>query len=311
MLHYRPKLKSIRAFPGYQYRCPVSRRMMSSMAQYVPGGRGSLPKIFFMGAVDDEGRYLPTPDQITDTPTAGLWYQIKKGETWWGVAKKAYGKDDLKKGLLLMNASTWNDHIDRKKKGWEAYKVKGLQATPDYDSTENPRAEVLTGTEYPVAWIPPLTGDEPEDMGFAPGPDVPTPVPGQGPQGPPGPTGPQGPQGPPGPSGTQGPPGPSGTQGPPGPTGPQGSQGPKGDQGPPGTGAGTPVPGPQGPPGPPPGPDEIATAVSNYLTANPPPAGPQGPPGPPGETGPSGTGGVGGGKMWVLPLAALFASMKS
>jgi len=203
--------------------------MMTSMAQYVPGGKDSLPKIFFMGfgAADSEGRYLPTPDQIVATPTQGLWYQIKKGETWWGVAKKAYGSDNLKKGLLLMNASTWNDHIDRKTKGWEAYKVKGLQATPDYDSTANPRAKVLTGTEYPVAWIPPLTGEEPEDMGFAPSPDIPTPVP---------------------------------------------------------TTPGKQIPGPPGP---------------------------AGPPGPSGPVGPSGTGGGGGGKFWVLPLAALFASLKS
>lgn len=297
-LHYLPKLQKLRAFPGYQYRCPIRKRMMSSMEQYVPGGRKGLPRIFFMGlgAADEEGRYLPTPDQIVATPTPGLWYQIKKGETWWGVAKKAYGKTDLKKGLLLMNASTWNDHISRKKKGWEAYKVKGLQATPDYDSTANPRAKVLSGHEYPVAWIPPLNGDEPEDMGFAPSPGVPTPIPtpGESIPGPPGPAGPIGPTGPAGPAGSVGPPGPSGPMGPPGPTGPTGPQGP------PGAGAGQAVPGPPGPAGPP--------GESIVGPAGPP--GPQGPPGPAGPIGPSGVGGGSGGKMWVLPLAALFASLK-
>lgn len=299
MLHYKPKLQALRAFPGYQYRCPVRRRMRSSMAQYVPGGNAALPKIYFagFGAADSEGRYLPTPDQIVATPTPGLWYQIKKGETWWGVSKKAYGKDNVKKGLLNMNDSTWNDHIDRKKKGWEAYKVKGLQATPDYDSTANPRAFVLTGTEYPVAWIPPLTGEEPEDLGFAPGPGIPTPIPttpGKIP-GPPGPPGPTGPSGPPGPTGPLGPPGPTG------PPGPKGATGPAGPPGPAGSGAGAAIPGPPGPAGPP----------GQSIVGPPGPMGPPGPSGPPGPIGPAGTGGGGGGnKMWVLPLAALFASLK-
>lgn len=298
-LHYRPPLKGLRAFPGFQYRCPIKRRLFSKMAQYTPGGRKGLPKIFFLGgglgAVDEDGRYLPTPDQIVSTPKPGLWYQIKKGETWWGTAKKAYGSSDLKKGLLLMNASTWNDHISRKKKGWEAYKVAGLQATPDYDSSANPRAKVLSGNEYPVAWIPPLTGEEPEDLGFGEGPSVPTPVPGQGPPGP---------AGPPGPTGPVGPPGPTGPVGPPGPTGPAGK------------GAGSPVPGPAGPAGPigpvgPPGPAGKSIIGPPGPTGPIGPPGPTGPAGPPGPTGATGTAGVGGGgKMWVIPLAALFASLK-
>lgn len=291
-LHYVPALKKIRAFPGFQYKCPVNLRLMRKMKQYTPGGR--LPRIFFMGlglgAVDSEGRYLPTKAQIVSTPTPGLWYQIKKGETWWGTAKKAYGSTDLKKGLLLMNKSTWNDHIDRKTKGWEAYKVKGLQATPDYASSSNPRAKVLSGNEYPVAWIPPLTGEEPEDLGFGEGPSIPTPVPGQGP---PGPTGPAGPPGPTGPKGSQG------VQGPPGPTGPKGPKGDTGPQGPPGAGGGTAIavkgpPGPTGPMGPPG------------------PQGPAGPPGPAGAAGAAGAAGIGGGgKMWMIPLAAIFAMVRS
>lgn len=292
-LHYVPKLKRIRAFPGYQYKCPVNLRLMRKMKQYTPGGR--LPRIFFMGlgAVDSEGRYLPTKDQIVATPTPGLWYQIKKGETWWGTAKKAYGSTNLKKGLLLMNKSSWNDHISRKKKGWEAYGTKGLQATPDYASSSNPRAKVLSGNEYPVAWIPPLTGEEPEDLGFGGGPGIPTPVPGQGP---PGPTGPAGPKGPPGPTGPMGP------KGPPGPTGPIGPPGPAGK------GAGATIPGPPGPPGP------VGPVGKSIVGPQGPagPPGPTGPVGPPGPTGAAGTAGIGGGgKMWMLPLAAIFAMVRS
>ena len=270
-LHYVPKLKRLRVFPGFQYKCPTGRFLNRKMAQYTPGGRRGLPRIFFsgLGAVDSEGRYLPTKAEIVSTPKPGLWYQIKKGETWWGVAKKAYGSTDLKKGLLLMNKSSWNDHINRKKKGWEAYKVAGLQATPDYDSSANPRAKVLSGNEYPVAWIPPLTGEEPEDLGFGAGPTIPTPVPGQGPPGP------------------IGPPGPKGATGPVGPPGPAGK------------GSGTSIPGPAGPPG--------KSIVGPPGPAG--PAGPVGPPGPAGPIGPSGTGG-GSSNMWWIPMAALFASLR-
>jgi hypothetical protein len=327
-----PQMRALRVIPGFNYRPPVRRRFMSKMQQYT---RSNLPNAYFMGlgATDEEGRYLPTPNQIVSTPKAGTFYQLVKGDTYWGIAKKAYGTSNLKAGLLKMNSSTWNDHINRKTTGWEAYKVKGLQATPDYDSTNNPRAAVLSGSEYPVVWIPPLSGQEPEDMGYK---DPETTTGPTGPQGPAGPTGPQGPKGDTGAQGPQGDPGP-----PPssdeiasavtkyftdnpvsaGPTGPQG---------------------PQGDPGPPPTSAEIQSAVDAWFTANPVAGGGVGPTGPAGPTGPQGpqgdpgppptsaavksavdawfaanpvTGGTvsGGGdskKLWAVPLAAIVALMK-
>lgn len=269
------------------------------------------------GAVDAEGRYIPKESEIKPYPTPGFWYRFgthKKDETWYGVAKRAYGGNDVKKGLLLINAASWNNHIDKKKKGWEPYKVKGLQSTPDYDSFNNPRAKVLTGHDYPVAWIPHITGEEPEESGYSPTP-TPEPSPPPGKIGPPGPVGPAGPQGPPGPKGPKGakgdtgPKGPAGPQGPPGPTGPAGAgsgksvpgpAGPPGPQGPPGptgpigppgpagSGSGQAIPGPKGDMGPP-GPIGHPGPIG--------PIGPQGPTGPPGAVGPQGPpGSVGGGK---------------
>lgn len=319
-------MRALRVFPGFTYKTPIQRRMMRSMKQYCPN---RLPGVYFMGfgATDTEGRYLPTASEIVAYPEPGKFYKFgtyKEDETYYGIAKRAYGADNVKKGLLLMNASTWNDHINRKKKGWEAYNVKGLQSTPDYDSTNNPRAKVLSGHEYPVVWIPPLTGAEPEDSGY--GDDIvttPTPVPTPTP-GPAGPIGPQGPKGDPGP-----PPSSSDIQAAvnqyfvtnPPPSGSPGAQGPKGDPGPPpsssdvqaavnqyfvdnpvtGGGMGPQGPtgpsgpiGPQGPkgdPGPPPSSSAIKSAVDDWLTAN-----------PPTTTAP---GGGDNKKLWALPLAAL------
>lgn len=310
-LTHRAALKRLRVFPGFDYRCPVRNRMMAKMRQYHPG---AFPPRFFMGlGADADTRYIPTPDQILDVPTPGAWYRIKKGETWWGVSKKAYGQDNVKKGLLTMNKSTWNDHIDRKKKGWEAYKVAGLQATPDYDAT-NPRAPVMSGTAYPVAWIPPLTGEEPEEVGFVPEVvTTPTPV-------------------------TTTPP-PSSTT-----TyikGQKGDKGDKGDPGPPPSSSAIQsainqyfqtnpppggVPGPPGDPGPPPSSSAIQSAVNQYFQTNPPPGGVPGPPGDPGpppsssaiqsavdqwmSSNPPKVVGGGGGddkQLWTIPLAAMLA----
>lgn len=190
-------------------------------------------------------RMIPPPSLILANPRPGAWYRIKKGETWWGVSKRAYGKANVKAGLYAMNDATWNNHIRKGTKGWEAYKRKGLQSTPDYSAT-NPRAPHGSGNAYPVAWIPPLSGEEPEQV---------YPQPGQGPAGPPGqrgavgPRGERGPIGPPGPRGAMGPPGEAsaeairraiieqiaknpelyrgkpGAMGPPGPIGPRGPGG--------------------------------------------------------------------------------------
>lgn len=249
---------------------------------------------------------VPEDSQILDSPTPGYWYQIKKGETWYGVAKRAYGAADLKRGLLLMNAAEWNDHISRKKKGWEAYNVAGLQATPDYDR-DKPHAGVGSGHDYPVAWIPPLTGEEPEDIvdtdsNSSSSSSTEYIV---------GPAGPQGERGPAGPTG---------------PTGPQGARGPVG-----------PV-GPVGPAGPSINDQAILDAVSAYMSSHPSAAGERGPIGPMGPSGPAGPPGSindeqilsavqrymaenpltvspvpassgSGGKMWVIPLLGLLASV--
>lgn len=288
-------------------------------------------------------RYIPTPAQILATPTQGAWYRIKKGETWWGTSKAAYGLENVKSGLLMINRATWNDHIERAAKDWEPYKVKGIQATPDYSAT-NPLGTKGSGSAYPVAWIPPLeTGAEPEAIYVTP--TVPG-TPGQ--PGAPGKTGPMGPPGPMGPSGPIGPMGPQGQAGvvnaaaiqsslaeyfkthplAAGPMGPIGPAGPQGRQG---------IPGPSGPMGPagPPGQATagfVEAAIQDYLRRNPikqgspgaigpmGPAGPSGPQGVPGPIGPMGPigprgpagsgGSVASGQdkgLWTLPLAAVLA----
>jgi len=260
-------------------------------------GLGTIPisiTLPFFGAVGD--RYIPTPSQILSTPKAGAFYRLKKGETWWGVSKTAYGQANVKKGLFLINDSTWNDHIERKKKNWEAYNVEGLQATPDY-SADNPHAGKGSGNDYPTAWIPPMSGEEPEAVFITvptpvqPTPETPAPITYQGPPGPEGKQGPPGPQGPPGATGKQGPPGATGQQGPPGTTGQQGPPGATGQQG---------LPGATGKQGRPPTDAEIAAEVTKYMLAHPvapgqtvqgPPGatGKQGPPGATGKQGPPGT----------------------
>lgn len=280
-----------------------------------------------LGAADS--RVIPTPAQIAASPTPGRWYRIKQGENWWGVSKAAYGRENVKKGLMLMNNATWNDHIDRKRRGWEAYGVDGLQATPDY-SAESPHAPKGSGDDYPTAWIPPLSGAEPETI-------YPPVVPGD--------PGPPGPMGPPGPAGERGPVGPRGPIGPPGEAteeailrairewmeaNPDAARGPAGPAGPAGPRGGPGGPGPMGPAGArgpmgPPGPageatdEDILRMVRRWMAEHPDeirgpagpagpigPLGPIGPPGPRGERGPAGEGGGGGG-MWVLPMLAIIA----
>jgi len=297
---------------------------------------------------DKEGRVLPYPSAVKDYPTPGYWYifgTYKEDETYWGISKRAYGQDNVKAGLYLMNDSTWNDHVDKKTKGWEAYGVKGLQSTPDYDTSNNPRAPVLSGHEYPMIWIPPLSGEEPEDL-WVEGPVTPPepiytpPVIGPaGPPGPKGPPGPIGPQGPAGPAGPKGDPGQAsneairnavikwmnehkdemrgdpGQKGPPGLPGPAGKQGPIGPQGPAGKiGPAGPAgkPGPAGPAGKigPVGP--VGPRGPEGLIG---PMGPTGPMGPKGSMGPQGPAGPQGIKgkdasrsaLWLIPALALMA----
>ena len=308
----------------------VARRRLRETGFGHPGYPYGLGGLGPPGGTDDEGRYIPLESQIQSYPKPGAWYRFgtyKEDETYYGISKRAYGGDNVKKGLFLMNDASWNGHINKKKKGWESYKVKGLQSTPDYDSFANPRAPVLSGHDYPVVWIPPLTGEEPEDLGFKPEPimTVPTPVPGtnQGPPGPSGPPGPKGATGPPGPSGKMGPPGPAGPPGPSGPSGvakgvpgPAGPPGPPGPAGPPGpSGVAKGVPGPAGPIGPmgPIGPKGALGPAGPPGPLGPPgvpgsagPMGPMGPMGPPGEAAPVA---AAEGDMWALPLAAVLMTV--
>jgi hypothetical protein len=206
---------------------------------------------------------------VANTPTVGYYYQTKKGDTPWSVAKKAYqdtGLTSVKSGLMLLNDNAANSHIQKAKTGWESYGIKGLQfnakyAAGDADATKG------SGKAYPLVWVPPLDGRTPGQMTG----------------------GGTGPQGPAGKSGTQGQPGPMGPAGPVGPIGPAGPRGPAGpapsksqisaliadfiDE--------NPVAGKVSA-------DDLANAVKKYMEANPVAQGARGPAGPAGPRGPAG-----------------------
>lgn len=257
------------------------------------------------GAYDpaSDPRYIPTAAEIdvaNKKSTPGRWYRPTNEETPYGVAKRAYGAANIKAGLFAMNNSTWNNHITKGTSGWESYKIKGLQFNPQY-SASSVHAPSGSGKVQPTVWIPPITGEEPEDLGKKPTPTpipipdldpVPTPTPGPTPTPIPG----QGPKGDKGDKGDKGEPGSMGPAGPPpsnaavaaliadymGAHPPQ--PGPKGDKGDPGpTGA-------MGPPGSA-SPESVETLIKEYLKTNPAqqgPVGPKGDKGDPGSQGPQG-----------------------
>ena len=268
-------------------RMPINHRVSSLICRHTVSPRFGYSQYF--GAYDElsDPRYIPTQEQIKETPTQGFWYRTTKDHTIFWAAKQAYGGDNVKAGLLWMNKSSWNDHIRRKTKGWESYKVEGLQSTNEYSPTQ-PHAPWGSGKAYPVIWIPPLNGPlEPEEI-YGTKPEeptisVPTPIqtpietlPGQGPAGPMGPMGPAGPAG---------------------PMGPMGPAGPAGPMGPPGEASDA----------------AIKSAIQSWIDQNKSsligPMGPMGPAGPMGPPGPSGTGGTGDEKsnMWLLSLIAAIA----
>lgn len=311
-----------RVWPGY-YPDNISRAVVryaramdgkSRSGKYDLGGSDG-----FLG-----GFAKPQPGQVSPVPVQGKWYRVKKGDTYWAISKAAYGRDNVRSGLMLLNNSAWNSYIDKARKGWEAYKVDGLQATREY-SGSTPRSPKGSGTAYPLVWIPPAGGGEPDE-------DTADPV-----VGPPGPMGPAGPRGGTGRPGAIGPPG---AGGPPGPRGEAGRGGPPGSIGPmgppgPGGGSGDIIPGPPGPPGArgrfgppgpmgPVGPPGPGGEGGSSIPGPPGPSGPRGligppgspggggPPGPSGPIGPEGPAGEGGGgdkKMWVLPLVAMLAQL--
>jgi hypothetical protein len=209
----------IRAIRTYQRKMSGPRRPRSNFAL------GSL------------GYSDPAAGQISTTPTPATWYRLKTKESYWGVSKRAHGLPDVRAGLFLMNDSPWNSYIDKGKAGWTSYKRKGLQSTPDYSQTQF-RAPKGSGKGYPLVWIPPLTGEEPEQIYVDVPPDPIVGPPNVGPPGPRGSVGPRGMVGPPGGIGPVGPtgkgigvPGPRGLVGPPGGIGPLGPIGPRGPAG--------------------------------------------------------------------------------
>ena len=127
----------------------------------------------FAGAIDaTSGRYVPDSSEIlTSAPRPGAFYIPRSGIYPIKVAEVAYGSANKKAGLLAMNASTWNDHVRRSTKGWEAYGVAGLQFDPKYGT--NPRSTYGSGTLFPVIWIPPLDKKEPEAVIVSPSPIAP------------------------------------------------------------------------------------------------------------------------------------------
>jgi hypothetical protein len=89
MFHQGPR--QLRVFPGFRYRPQVRAQIMRRIKQYHPT---KIPKMWGFGATDAEGRYLPTPDEIVDYPAPGTFYKFgtyKEDETYYGIAKRAYG----------------------------------------------------------------------------------------------------------------------------------------------------------------------------------------------------------------------------
>ena len=125
-------------------------------------------------------RYIPAPGEIREaSPVPGSFYRPRSGIYPATVASVAYGKANTKAGLMLMNKATWNGHIRKAKTGWEAYKVEGLQFQPKYSKTL-PQAPYGSGSSFPVVWVPPLDGREPEDVFKQPVAPVPIPPGGGG-----------------------------------------------------------------------------------------------------------------------------------
>jgi hypothetical protein len=150
--------------------------MRNNVAYMFPLGFGAAPSIAVMA-----------------TPTAGFYYQVKKGDTPWKIANTAYVDSGLltavKTGLFLLNDNPANAHIQKGTSGWESYKVKGLQLNPKYAPGDASAAHG-SGTAYPLLWVPPTDGRTPDQMGGGSGP--------AGPQGNPGQKGDKGDKGDPG-----------------------------------------------------------------------------------------------------------------
>ena len=180
-------------------------------------------------------------EAIQADPAGGFYYQVVSGDTLSSISNRAYG---VGKNWRWIFNSLWNkaNYFDK------------------YGKDENQLHKVGSPKAYPVLWIPPAEGVEPN---LGPGESAPVSPPaddqGNGKLIP----------GPPGPRGEVGPPGPRGEVGPPGPRGEVGPVGPPGDPGAIDSKA-------------------IEKAIASYFSKNPVEGGIQGPPGPRGEVGPVG-----------------------
>ena len=120
------------------------------------------------------GRYMPAPEEVLGTPRAGAFYQVKKNDAPVRVTEAAYGAANRKAGLWLMSDSSWNGTIRQTSKGYEVYKRKGLEFSARYSG---PRTAYGSGAKFPIVWLPPAGGGEPETViGYKPTP-IPVPVP--------------------------------------------------------------------------------------------------------------------------------------
>lgn len=182
------------------------------------------------------GQYMPAASLVkTDTPTPGLFFRPIADMTVSAISNKAYGKDNIFKGIKAITNSAWNKgHIRYARRGYENYGFDGPQQEKKYDPS-NPYSAYGSGSSYPTYWIPPLdTQKEPEQVFIVEPPTGPTPEPEPMPPG----------------------------------TPDEIVKYYKGDKGDPGQA------GAQGAPGRPPTAEEIAAAVASYIAKNPPAAAP-------------------------------------
>jgi hypothetical protein len=228
---------------------------------------------------------------VSANPTPGTFYRTKKGDTPWSIANNVYvkpGLTSIKAGLMLLNDNIGNYHIRKAKSGWTSYGIKGLQFTPDYARESYPSTHG-TGTDFPLLWIPQITGAPPiQKAQVTPGVK--------------GDKGDKGQRGLPGESGAPGQPGPAASQkqiaslvndflkkNPP-------ARGQRGSDG---------QPGADGQPGPAASQKQISSLVNDFLKKNPPAKGQRGSrglPGADGQTGADGQPGTGASQLQISSL---------
>jgi len=106
---------------------------------------------------------VPAP---ADTPTSGKFYQIKSGDTLFGIAKKAYDSGSMEAARRI-NDSRYNRRF------WRTAPASEQKMFPDGRISFSPRFNgdlrlqmesedsAPTGTSFAMIWIPPVDGAEP------------------------------------------------------------------------------------------------------------------------------------------------------